>query len=191
MKKGWLTVVAVTVAAYFQVPAGSLAGDPLGAPPPPDAKPTAPAGDQSGAPPSQSSVPEKAPQENARKPAEKVSPERRKRDLEFKKASEKFPDFCKHWEENLRERERDNLKKLVFALVDGLHTATFTGYGEVKICEAHQSKDGFSIGKITYEEFTYSVSGKTPEEATHGEKKPISNTITTEIFRWEKNKWFY
>jgi hypothetical protein len=189
MKKGWLTVVAVTF-AYVQIPARSLAGDPLGAPPTVDAKRTVPAGDQSGAPPSQSSVPEKAPQEKARKPA-KVSPERRKRDLEFKKASKEFPDFCKHWEQNLRERERDNLKKLAFALVDGLHTATFTGYGEVKTCEAHQSKDGFSIGKIIYEEFTYSLTGKTPEEAAHGEKKPITNTITTEIFRWEKSKWFY
>jgi hypothetical protein len=202
MKHGWLTVVAVAVAAAVQTPRGSLAGDPVGAPPPPvDAKAAAPAGDHPGGPSGESAEPPKAPPENSPKTekappesspkAAKVSPERRKRDLEFKKASAEFPGFCKHWEENLRDRERDNLKKLVFALVDGLHTATFTGYGEVKICEAHQSKDGFSIGKITYEEFTYSVSGKTPEEAAKGEKKPVSNTITTEIFRWEKNKWFY
>lgn len=202
MKQWWLTVVAVAVAASVPSPRTSLAGDPLGEPPPAvDAKPAAPVGDQPGGPPAEASAApksppesslkaEKASPENSPKP-KKVSPERRKRDLEFKKASAEFPDFCKHWEQNLRDRERDNLKKLVFGLVDGLHTATFTGYGEVKICEAHQSKDGFSIGKITYEEFTYSVSGTTPEEAAKGERKPVSNTITTEIFRWEKNKWFY
>jgi hypothetical protein len=191
MKKGWLTVVAVMAAAYVQVPAGSFAGDALGAPPAADAKPAVPGDDPSRAPAAPSSVPEKAAEKKARQAKEKVSPARRKRDLEFKKASEEFPRFCKRWEENLRERERDNLKKLAFALVDGLHTATFTGYGEVKSCEAHQSKDGYSIGKIVYEEFTYSLSGKTPEEAARAEKTPITNTITTEIFRWEKNKWFY
>ena len=74
---------------------------------------------------------------------------------------------------------------------DGFQTATYTGYGDVKTCEAHQSKEGFSIGSITYEEFTYYLAGKTPEEALHGEKKPVSDTHTTEIFRWENNKWFY
>jgi hypothetical protein len=190
MKHGWSTVVAVAIAATVEIPGGSIAGDPVGAPPAVDAKPAAPAGDRPGSPSPESSAPQKAPPERSPKAA-KVSPERRKRDLEFKKASAEFPDFCKHWEQNLRDRERDNLKKLVFALVDGLHTATFTGYGEVKACEAHQSKDGFSIGKITYEEFIYSLSGNTPEEAAKGERKPVSNTITTEIFRWEKNKWFY
>jgi hypothetical protein len=35
----------------------------------------------------------------------KLTPERVKRDIEFRKASALFPDFCKHWEQDLHERE--------------------------------------------------------------------------------------
>lgn len=121
----------------------------------------------------------------------KITPERLKRDLEFRKASEKFPEFCKHWEQNLRERQQNNLQKLSFTAKDGYQTSTYTGYGKVAGCEAHQSKDGYSIGKITYEEFVYYLTGKTQDEARKAAPKPISDTHTTEIFRWENNKWFY
>jgi hypothetical protein len=121
----------------------------------------------------------------------KLTPERIKMDREFKKASALFPDFCHHWEENLHDRETNNVKKLNFKEKDGFETATYTGYGKVAGCEAHQSKDGYSIGKLTYEEFIYYVVGKTREEATHAVPKQISDTHTTEIFRWENNKWFY
>ena len=202
MKRGGLIIGAVTIAAYFQVPSGCLAGEQLGDAPAVNAKPTAtashglsggdePAAPGAEAPTSQSTAPEKTLRQKVRSLITKLAPERLKRDVEFKKASEQFQDFCQHWEQNLRERERDNLSKLTFTLKDGFQTATYTGYGEVKTCEAHQSKEGFSIGKITYQEFTYYLAGKTPEEALHGEKKPISDTHTTEIFRWENNKWFY
>lgn len=202
MKQGGLMIAAVTVAACFQVPSGCLAGEQLGEAPAVNAKPTATAshgvsgGDKpeapgAAAPTSQSDAPNETLRQNVRSLIGKIAPERLKRDLEFKKASAQFQDFCRHWEQNLRERERDNLSKLMFTLKDGFQTATYTGYGDVKTCEAHQSKEGFSIGKITYHEFTYYLAGKTPEEALHGDKKPISDTHTTEIFRWEKNKWFY
>lgn len=203
MKRGRLIIAAVTVAAYFQVPGRCLAGEQqLGDAPAVSSEPTAApldrvsGGNQAGAagaaePVSPSSPPKKTLRQKIRSLVAKIAPERLKRDLEFKKASAQFPDFCRHWEQNLRERERNNLAKLVFTLKDGFHTATYTGYSEVTTCEVYQSKDGFSIGKITYEEFTYSLAGKTPEEAAQGEKKPISDTRTTEIFRWEKNKWFY
>ena len=194
--KGGL-MAAVTVAAYLQVPSGCLAGEQLGDALAVNAKPATAANDGAsevtggGAATPASSAPEKTLRQQVRSLVAKIAPERLKRDLEFKTASAQFPDFCRHWEQNLRDRERQNLSKLVFELKDGFHTATYTGYGDVKSCEAHQSKEGFSIGRITYEEFTYSLAGKTPEEAVHGEKRPISDTHTTEIFRWEKNKWFY
>ena len=93
----------------------------------------------------------------------KLTPERIKLDRDFKKAAALFPDFCHHWEQNLRDRESDNVKKLNFTEKDGYETATYTGYGKVAGCEAHQSKDGYSIGKITYEEFIYYLAGKTRE----------------------------
>ena len=121
----------------------------------------------------------------------KITPERLKRDLEFKKAAALFPGFCKHWEEDLREREIDNLRKLRFFLKDGYETTTYTGYGKISACESHQSRDGYSIGKITYEEFTYYLAGKSEDEARHAQPKPINDLHTTEIFRWDNGKWFY
>ncbi len=121
----------------------------------------------------------------------KYTPDRIKRDLEFKKAAALFPDFCRHWEQNLHDRETNNLSKLKFSLKDGFETATYTAYGKVAGCESHQSRDGYSIGKVTYEEFIYYLVGKSEDEARRAAPRPISDTHTTEIFRWDNNKWFY
>lgn len=121
---------------------------------------------------------------------EQTAPGRNKRDLEFQVASARFPEFCQHWQHDLRERERDNMTKLVFEQRNGFQTATYTGYGDVEVCEVHQSKEGFAIGKIVYEEFTYYLAGETLEAAMLGEKRRIAETRTTEIFRWENGKWF-
>jgi hypothetical protein len=121
----------------------------------------------------------------------KLTPERIKRDIEFRKASALFPDFCKHWEQDLHEREVNNLSKLQFISKEGYETATYTAYGKVAGCESHQSKDGYSIGKISYEEFTYYIAGRSQEEARHAAPRTVSDTHTTEIFRWDNGKWFY
>jgi len=121
----------------------------------------------------------------------KITPDRIKRDLEFKKAAALFPGFCKHWEQDLHDRETNNLSKLKFILKDGFQTATYTAYGKVAACESHQSRDGYSIGKITYEEFEYYIAGKSEDEARHAAPKTVSDTHTTEIFRWDNGKWFY
>jgi hypothetical protein len=121
----------------------------------------------------------------------KYTPDRIKRDLEFKKAAALFPGFCRHWEQDLREREMNNLAKLRFILKDGFQTATYTAYGKVAACESHQSRDGYSIGKISYEEFVYYLTGKSEDEAKHAPPRAISDTHTTEIFRWDNGKWFY
>ena len=121
----------------------------------------------------------------------KLTPDRIKRDIEFRKASALFPDFCKHWEQDLRDRETNNLSNLKFVPKQGYETATYTGYGKVAACESHQSKDGYSIGKITYEEFEYYIAGKSQDDARHSERKTVGDTHTTEIFRWDNGKWFY
>ena len=121
----------------------------------------------------------------------KLTPDRIKRDIEFRKASALFPDFCKHWEQDLQDRETNNLSKLKFSEKDGYETATYTAYGKIAACESHQSKDGYSIGKITYEEFEYYIVGRSEDEARHAAPKTVSDTHTTEIFRWDNGKWFY
>ena len=121
----------------------------------------------------------------------KLTPDRIKRDIEFRKASALFPDFCKHWEQDLHDRETNNLSKLKFVPKEGYETATYTAYGKVSGCESHQSKDGYSIGKITYEEFEYYIAGKSEDEARHAAPRTVSDTHTTEIFRLDNGKWFY
>jgi hypothetical protein len=121
----------------------------------------------------------------------KLTPDRIKRDIEFRKASALFPDFCRHWEQDLHDREVLNLSKLRFVEKDGYQTATYTAYGKIAACESHQSKDGYSIGKLTYEEFTYYLVGRSAEEARHTPPKTVSDLRTTEIFRWDNGKWFY
>ena len=121
----------------------------------------------------------------------KLTPDRIKRDIEFRKASALFPDFCKHWEQDLHDREVNNLSNLQFVREGGYETATYTAYGKIAACESHQSKDGYSIGKITYEEFEYYIAGRSQDEARHAAPKTVSDTHTTEIFRWDNGKWFY
>ncbi len=121
----------------------------------------------------------------------KLTPDRIKRDIEFRKASALFPDFCRHWEQDLHDREVNNLSSLKFVEKDGYETATYTAYGKVSGCESHQSKDGYSIGKISYEEYIYYIAGKSEQEARQAPPKTISDLHTTEIFRWDNGKWFY
>ena len=121
----------------------------------------------------------------------KANPLRLLRDKEYKTASAEFPSFCKDWERKLRDRETNNLGHLTWQEKDGYQTATYTGYGPVQKCECHQSTDGYSIGKVTYDEFQYYLVGKTTDEAKQAKPKVTDSTATTELFRWDKNKWFY
>lgn len=156
-----------------------------------DAQAAIPPQTESGTTAGASATPRKTLRQRVKSIVEKLTPERIKLDRDFRVASATFPDFCKHWEQNLHDREVNNVSKLNFSLKDGFETATYTGYGKIVGCESHQSKDGYSIGKLSYEEFVYYLVGKTTEEARGAAPKMISDTHTTEIFRWEKNKWFY
>ncbi len=122
---------------------------------------------------------------------EKVNPMRLVRDREFKKAAAVFPAFCKDWERKLHDRELNNENHIAWQMKDGWETATYVGYSPIQKCECHQSRDGYSIGRLTYEEFSYYLTGKTPDDAKHTKPTVVESTATTELFRWDKNKWFY
>ena len=121
----------------------------------------------------------------------KLTPERMRMNKEYQQAAAAFPSFCKDWERKLHDREANNINHLIWKMENGLDTALYTGYGPVKSCETHQSDQGFSIGKLSYEEFHYLMKGKTEDEAKHTQATPVDDTHTTEIFRWDKGKWFY
>jgi hypothetical protein len=121
----------------------------------------------------------------------KLTPERVRLNKEYAKAAAIFPAFCKDWEQKLHDREANNLSHLLWKVENGFETALYTGYSRVESCEAHQSPQGFSIGKLTYEEYKFRIQGKTPDEAKHTKATAVDDTHTTEIFRWDKGKWFY
>ena len=113
------------------------------------------------------------------------------RDKEFQKAAALFPSFCKDWERKLHDREVNNQSHIAWQMKDGWETGTYTGYSPVEQCECHQSTDGYSIGKVKYDEFKYYIVGKTTDDAKHAKPKITDDTATTELFRWDKEKWFY
>jgi hypothetical protein len=109
----------------------------------------------------------------------------------YEKAAAQFPDFCHDWQRMLHDRETNNLEHLTWQARDGAETSTYTGYGMVETCETKESVEGVPIGKLSYEEMIYYLSGKSADEARHAAPKLIHQTHTLEIFSWEKNKWFY
>jgi hypothetical protein len=110
---------------------------------------------------------------------------------QYEKAAAQFPDFCHDWQRMLHDRETNNLEHLTWQPDNGGETATYTGYGQVETCQTKESVEGVPIGKLSYEEMIYYLSGKSPDEARHAPPKLIHQTHTLEIFSWEKNKWFY
>jgi hypothetical protein len=121
----------------------------------------------------------------------KLNPERLYLDHEYKKAAAAFPAFCNKWEGYLHDRETNNINHIAWRFENGYETALYTGYSTIESCQAHQSPGGYALGKISYEEFHYLIKAKTKDEALKTKAKPIDDTHTTEIFRWDKGKWFY
>lgn len=109
----------------------------------------------------------------------------------YEKAAARFPDFCHDWQRMLHDRETNNLQHLTWQTRDGAQTSSYTGYGQVETCETKESVEGVPIGKISYEEMIYDLSGKNADEARHAPPKLIHQTHTLEIFSWEKDRWFY
>ena len=113
------------------------------------------------------------------------------RDKEFAKAAPLFPAFCKDWERKLHDRQTNNESHITWQAKNGWETGSYTGYGPITKCECHQSSDGFSIGTVSYDEFQYYLAGKTEDEAKHAAPRVTDSTATTELFRWDKDAWFY
>jgi hypothetical protein len=109
----------------------------------------------------------------------------------YRRAASAFTGFCHDWEHLLHEREVDNLEHLSWREDGGLKTATYTGYGKLESCECKESKEGLPIGKIRYREISYSIMGKTIDEARHAAPKLLHEISTLEIFSWDNGKWFY
>ena len=121
----------------------------------------------------------------------KVNPARLLQDREYQKAASTFSQFCQDWQGKLRDREKFNLSKLVWTSKNGFETATYTGYSNIQSCTTKESAQGFALGKLSYEEITYYLVGKTPDEALKAKPQDTGEIRTTEIFRWDKGKWFY
>jgi hypothetical protein len=110
---------------------------------------------------------------------------------QYEKAAARFPDFCHEWQRMLHDRELNNLRHLTWMTRQGTQSSTYTGYGQVQTCLTKESVEGVPIGKLSYDETIYSISGKNADEARHAPPRIIHQTRTLEIFSWDKNKWFY
>ncbi len=120
----------------------------------------------------------------------RLNPARLLMDRQYAKAAAAFPAFCKNWEQKLKEREQNNLAHIAWRFDNGFQTALYTGYSTVESCESHQSAQGFAIGKLSYEEYHYLIKAKTVDDERTAKATPVDDTHTTEIFRWDKGKWF-
>lgn len=180
-----LTLVSMTLIAIALCVAPAISGDSADAVPAKPAAASAPLTIAS--PPAHKSLKKKVQAAVMRK----VNALRAMRDKEFAKASSLFPTFCKDWERKLRDRQANNESHITWQEKNGWETGSYTGYGPIQKCECHQSSDGYSIGKVTYDELQYYVTGKTPDEAKHAAPRVTDSTATTELFRWDKDAWFY
>ncbi len=114
-------------------------------------------------------------------------------DALFKRAEQEFPGFCKDWGSKLMDRQRNNLTHIHWQVANGEETGAYVGYGTIQSCTCKQSSKGIPVGKLFYQEFEYSLKGKTLDEAQHATPQTGIVTNTTEIFRWDKKlgKWIY
>jgi hypothetical protein len=118
-----------------------------------------------------------------------LSVSKRPGDDVFRRATQTFPAFCKDWERRLHDRELNNLESMTWKDKDGYKTGTYLAYSPIKSCNCKRSTGGVPIGELTYQETEYFLEGKTPDDARHAQPKPVGITNTTEIFRWDRNKW--
>ena len=109
----------------------------------------------------------------------------------YQLASAAFPSFCRDWERKLHDRETDNIAHIAWQQRGGYETASYVGYGPVESCTCKETQSGVPIGKLTYEEFSYYLVGKSLDEARLAKPKLLGQTNTLEIFSFEKDRWFY
>ncbi len=120
----------------------------------------------------------------------KLDPLRALHEHRFQIASAQFPAFCHDWQTKLEDRTRWNLSQINWHEDHGLESGTYTSYSPINSCTTKMSDSGVAIGKLSYDEYVYSLSGKTVEEAKHAQPKQVSVVRTLEIFRFDHDKWF-
>jgi len=109
----------------------------------------------------------------------------------FETARAAFPAFCSDWERKLKDRERANLSAMRWEEKEGWQTGYYLGYSNILTCECKQSAKGFPIGTLTYTELHYYLVGHTLDEAKAAKPQPVAHTDTTELFRWDRDRWVY
>jgi hypothetical protein len=109
----------------------------------------------------------------------------------FRTATKTFPAFCHDWQDKLIERERYNIERIIWHIDHGMETGTYLGYSPINSCTTKLSSGGIPIGKLTYQEINYTVSGKTLDDAKHAKPQQTSVMNTLEIFRWDQTHWLY
>ena len=120
----------------------------------------------------------------------KLDPLRELHERRFKIAAAQFPAFCRDWQQKLEDRTQWNLSRIAWHVDHGIESGTYTGYSTINSCTTKLSDSGVAIGKLTYEEYTYLLSGKTVDQAKHAQPKQLSIMRTLEIFRFDHGKWF-
>ncbi len=108
---------------------------------------------------------------------------------EYRIAASRFPAFCKKWGRLIRQRKVNDVHHIHWQARQGWETGTYVGYSKIKSCSC-EDVHGFAIGKLTYNEVTYYVAGKTREQAEHAKPRITGITQTMEIFRWDHHRWF-
>lgn len=119
-----------------------------------------------------------------------LDPLRALHESRFRTAAAEFPAFCQDWQQKLAERTRWNLTQISWHVEHGLESGTYISYGAIDSCVTKLSSQGIPVGKLSYVEYTYALSGKTIEDAKHAQPKPVSTIRTLEIFSFDHNKWF-
>jgi len=110
----------------------------------------------------------------------------------FRTATNAFPAFCHDWQDKLMERTQYNIERISWHVDDhGMETGTYLGYSTISSCTTKLSRGGIPIGKLTYQEINYSLSGKTLDEAKHATPMQTGVMNTLEIFRWDQTHWLY
>ena len=109
----------------------------------------------------------------------------------YARAAVIFPTFCHEWEQKLHDRELNNRAHIHWYTRGGYKVGNYVGYSAVQSCQCKESPNGLPIGKLTYQELNYYMSGRTVDEARHAKPKLIHMTNTLEIFSWDRDRWFY
>lgn len=119
-----------------------------------------------------------------------LDPLRELHESRFRTAAAEFPAFCHDWQQKLAERTRWNLTQINWHVDHGLESGTYISYGAIDSCVTKLSSQGVPVGKLSYIEYTYALSGKTIDDAKHAQPKSVGTIRTLEIFSFDHNKWF-